>query len=122
MSSTVLTLTNTLANDPRTNLEVWLEEVETVDRSLCAQYDMSGNLILVASDIVWSQYPDNTTNMTDVINNGDPPNNRLTSRFAVLINHFFLDQPISGIRGANFSSCLLLFFLPWLYLWHLDSR
>ncbi len=71
-----LTLTHTLADNPRQQLEPWLEEVATLARGLCCQHDFSGALTIVATDIVWAQYPGNVTNMADVLANGDPPNIR----------------------------------------------
>jgi hypothetical protein len=74
--STTLTLTNTLADDARQQLEPWLEEADTLARSQCSEHDFSGALTLVATDPVWAQYPGNVTNMADVIANGDAPNIR----------------------------------------------
>ena len=74
--STTLTLTNTLADDARQQLEPWLEEAATLARSQCSEHDFSGALTLVATDPVWAQYPGNVTNMADVIANGDAPNIR----------------------------------------------
>ena len=74
--ATTLTLTHTLADDARQQLEPWLEEAAPLARSLCSEFDFSGALTLVATDTVWAQYPGNVTNMADVIANGDPPNIR----------------------------------------------
>jgi len=74
--ATTLTLTHTLADDARQQLEPWLEEAATLARSLCSEFDFSGALTLVATDTVWAQYPGNVLNMADVIANGDPPNIR----------------------------------------------
>ncbi len=71
--STTLTLTNTLTDDARQQLEPWLEETATLARSQCSEHDFSGALTLVATDPVWAQYPGNVTNMADVIANGDFP-------------------------------------------------
>ena len=62
MSSSTLTLTHSLAHDPRTTLEMWLEEAETVARNLCPQHDPTGALTLVATDVVWREMPGNITN------------------------------------------------------------
>ena len=67
-----LTLTHSLAHDSRTNLEMWLEEAETVSRNLCPQHDPTGALTLVATDQVWNEMPVNLTNPVDVLN-GQPP-------------------------------------------------
>ena len=70
--STTLTLTHSLAHDPRTTLEMWLEEAETVTRNLCPQHDPTGALTLVSTDQVWNEMPVNLTNPVDVLN-GQPP-------------------------------------------------
>ena len=67
-----LTLTHSLAHDSRTNLEMWLEEAETVSRNLCPQHDPTDGLTLVATDQVWNEMPVNLTNPVDVLN-GQPP-------------------------------------------------
>ena len=71
-----ITLTQSLADDPRNQLEKWLEDVEIHARNSCAQWDISGALTLVATDEVWAEYPGNVTNMADVLANGDPPDIR----------------------------------------------
>jgi hypothetical protein len=71
--STTLTLTHSLAHDPRTNLEMWLKEAEKFARNLCPQHDPTGALTLVATDLVfWHEMPVNVTNPADVLR-GDPP-------------------------------------------------
>jgi hypothetical protein len=73
--STTLTLTHSLAHDPRTNLEMWLEEAEKVARNLCPQHDPTGVLTLVATDLVWHEMPVNVVNPAGVLQ-GDPPQYR----------------------------------------------
>ncbi len=75
MSSSTLTLTHSLVNDPRTTLEMWLEEAETVARNLCPQHDPTGALTLVATDVVWREIPGNIANPAGVLQ-GDPPQYR----------------------------------------------
>jgi hypothetical protein len=61
MSATqTIHLTKSLANDPRAQLEPWLEEIETHARMICAQHDVTGALTLVASDAVWNCIPANS--------------------------------------------------------------
>ena len=62
-----LTLTHSLAHDSRTNLEMWLEEAETVSRNLCPQHDPTGALTLVATDQVWNDIPVNLANRAQVL-------------------------------------------------------
>jgi hypothetical protein len=75
-TTTTLTLTNTLADNARQQLEPWLKEAATLARSRCLEQNFSGVLMLVATDTdtVWAQYPGNVTNMADVIANVHPPN------------------------------------------------
>ena len=68
-----ITLTRTLADDPRNQLEFWLEEAATAARGMCSEHDFSGALTLAATDRVWAAYPGNVTNFVDVIANGDAP-------------------------------------------------
>ncbi len=64
--------TKTLANDPRAQLEPWLEEFETHARNLCAQHDATGALTLVASDDVSNSIPANQTTAVRIAA-GDAP-------------------------------------------------
>ena len=82
-----ITLTQSLADDPRNQLEKWLEDVEIHARNLCAQWDISGALTLVATDEVWAEYPGNVTNMADVLANGDPPDIRARPTWAAPAAH-----------------------------------
>ena len=74
--STTITLTHSLAIDPRTHFEDWLEDVETQARHLCPQHDITGALCLVATDRVWASLPDNTTNAAQVLAGTHPRNIR----------------------------------------------
>jgi hypothetical protein len=40
-----ITLTLSLSDDPRNQLEKWLEDVQIHARNLCAQWDISGALL-----------------------------------------------------------------------------
>ena len=82
-----ITLTQSLADDPRNQLEKWLEDVEIHARNLCAQWDISGALTLVATDEVWAEYPGNVNNLADVIANGDPPDIRVRPTWAAPAAH-----------------------------------
>ena len=82
-----ITLTQSLADDPRNQLEKWLEDVEIHARNLCAQWDISGALTLVATDEVWAEYPGNVTNLADVLANGDPPDIRARPTWAAPAAH-----------------------------------
>jgi hypothetical protein len=82
-----ITLTQSLADDPRNQLEKWLDDVEIHARNLCAQWDISGALTLVATDEVWAEYPGNVTNLADVIANVDPPDIRVRPTWAAPAAH-----------------------------------
>ena len=71
--TSTITLTHSLAIDPRKHFEDWLEDVETQARHQCPQHDITGALCLVATDHVWAQLPDNTTNATQVLAGTHPP-------------------------------------------------
>jgi hypothetical protein len=60
------TITKSLANDPRSELEPWLEEVEKQAKNLCPQHDITGALSLVVPDDVWNIVPGNITNQAQV--------------------------------------------------------
>jgi hypothetical protein len=71
--TSTITLTHSLAIDPRKHFEDWLEDVETQARHQCPQHDITGALCLVATDRVWAQPPDNTTNAAQVLAGTHPP-------------------------------------------------
>jgi len=48
-----------LAENPRRQLVDWYEDVQTQARSLCAPYELSGALSLVAVPSVWENFPGN---------------------------------------------------------------
>jgi hypothetical protein len=60
------TITKSLANDPRSELEPLLEEVEKQAKNLCPQHDITGALSLVVPNDVWNLVPGNITNQAQV--------------------------------------------------------
>ncbi len=60
--SAPVTLTHSLADDSRAQLEPWLEDVETQARNQYPQHDITGALSLVVPDKVWQLVPGNITN------------------------------------------------------------
>jgi hypothetical protein len=76
--SAPITLTHSLANDSRAQLESWLEDVETHARNQCPQHDITGALSLVVPDNVWQLVPGNITNLGRVAA-GSPPAYRTRS-------------------------------------------
>jgi hypothetical protein len=72
-NTSTITLTHSLATDPRTHFDDWLEDAETQARPQCPQHDATGALCLVATDRVWAQLPDNITNAAQVLAGTHPP-------------------------------------------------
>ncbi len=70
--ATPISLTKPLANDPRSELEPWLEAVEKQAKNLCPQHDITGALSLVVPDDVLKLVPGNITNLVRVAA-GSPP-------------------------------------------------
>ena len=68
----LITLTKSLADDPRSELEPRLEDIEKQARNLCPQHDITGALCLVVPDDVWNLVPGNITNPVRVAT-GSPP-------------------------------------------------
>jgi hypothetical protein len=68
-----VTLTKSLADDSRANLESWLEELETHAQNLCPNFsDVTEALTLVVPDLLWNQIPENLANPAGVAA-GKPP-------------------------------------------------
>jgi hypothetical protein len=61
-----ITITKSLANEPRSELEPWLEDVEKQAKNLCSQHDSTGTLSLVVPDHAWQLIPGNITNPAEV--------------------------------------------------------
>ncbi len=80
-----ITLTHSLATDPRTHFEDWLEDVETQARHQYSQHDITGALCL--TDYVWAQLPKNTTNATQVLAGTHPPAIRARSTWDMPAAH-----------------------------------
>ena len=73
IKTSTITITHSLAIDPRTHFEDWLEDVETQARHQCPQHDITGALCLVATDLVWAQLPENITNAAQVLAGSHAP-------------------------------------------------
>ena len=72
MSSATYNISPSLVDDPRHNLERWIENVETHARSMCAMHDVTGALTLVMTDAKWESIPVNLTNPIDVAAGRNP--------------------------------------------------
>jgi hypothetical protein len=55
ISTPALTMTTTLADDPRNKLSEWYLEIRIKARNLCSAHDAAGALSLVAQDVDWHQ-------------------------------------------------------------------
>jgi hypothetical protein len=62
-----------LAENACNTLSDWYNDVCSQARNLCAPYERTGALTLVATDTTWNAYPGHITNIADVQANGDPP-------------------------------------------------
>jgi hypothetical protein len=80
--SAPITLTHSLANDSRAQLEPWLEDVETQARNQCPKHDITGALCLVVPDKVWQLVPGNITVAT-----GSPPAYRARPTWDMPVQH-----------------------------------
>ena len=63
---TTLVLLFSLADNARTKLPDWYCGVCSQARNLCAQYELTGALTLVARDNTWNAYPGHLTNAAQV--------------------------------------------------------
>ena len=61
-----LVLLFSLADNARTKLPDWYGDVCSQARNLCAQYELTGALTLVARDNTWNAYPGHLTNAAQV--------------------------------------------------------
>jgi hypothetical protein len=86
MASTTHSITPSLVDDPRHNLEKWTESVETIARSMCAMHDVTGALTLVMSDVKWTSMPVNLTNPIHVAA-GQPAVYRNRPAYAMPADH-----------------------------------
>jgi hypothetical protein len=76
MSSANLTCVHlfSLAENARTTLPDWYNDICSQARDLCAQHEATGAaLTQVATDKTWNAYPGHITNLVAVLANGDAP-------------------------------------------------
>jgi hypothetical protein len=62
-----------LVDNPRTQIEEWFEDVSAKARGLCVQWDPTGAITLIASDVVWNAIPGNIANLAQVLAGTHPP-------------------------------------------------
>ncbi len=65
-----------LADSPRTQVVEWLDDLSAKARGLCAQWDPTGAITLIATDAVWNAIPDNIVNAVQVQAGTHPPQYR----------------------------------------------
>jgi hypothetical protein len=85
MSSSA-TITPSLVDNTRQNLEGWTESYETYARSMCAMHDVTGALTVVLPDPKWNLMPVNLTNPVDFAA-GQPPVYRQRPDYAAPAAH-----------------------------------
>jgi hypothetical protein len=56
-----LSLRFSLADNPRTQIHDWFEDLSAKARDLCSQWDSTGAITLIATDAVWRAIPGHTT-------------------------------------------------------------
>ena len=56
-----------LADSPRTQIVEWFDDLSAKARGLCAQWDRTGAITLIATDAVWNAIPGNITNAAQVL-------------------------------------------------------
>ena len=66
-TATTLVLLFSLADNARTKLPEWYGDVCSQARNLCAPYEPTGALTLVARDDTWNSYPGHLTNAAQVL-------------------------------------------------------
>ena len=87
-----------LVDNPRTQIEEWYEDLMAQARRLCIQWDITGAIILVASNAVWNAVPGNITNLAAVLGQGDAPQYRARPDFDPLVA---LDPAATAVDLAN---------------------
>jgi hypothetical protein len=59
----LVSLQVSLADNARTQIEEWFEDLQAKARGLCIQWDSTGAITLVARDRVWNAVTGNITNL-----------------------------------------------------------
>ena len=63
----LVSLQFSLADSPRTQIVEWFDDLSAKARGLCAQWDRTGAITLIATDAVWNAIPGNITNAAQVL-------------------------------------------------------
>ena len=70
-----------LVDSPRTQIVEWFEDLSAKARGLCAQWDPTGAITLIATDAVWNAIPGSITNAAQVLAGTHPPQYRAKPDF-----------------------------------------
>jgi hypothetical protein len=112
-----ITLSHSLATDPRTHLEAWLEDVETQARHQCPQHDITGALTLVVPDIVWNMVPCNIVAGTPptirACPTWDMPQQHSNTAGAAVVSIYRENLPRTGISEKRAVPSSLPFWTAW---------
>ena len=100
-----ITITKSLANELRSELEPWLEDVEKQAKNLCPQHDSTGALSLVVPDHAWQLIPGNITNLAQVTAGTPPPTYRV---LLIILIATFVHQLTQLVLGRTSINILLV--------------
>ena len=70
-----------LADNPRTQIVEWFNDLSAKARGLCAPWDPTGAITLIATDAVWNAIPGSITNAAQVLAGTHPPQYRARPDF-----------------------------------------
>jgi hypothetical protein len=96
-----------LVDHSRTQIEEWYEEVIAKARGLCIQWDLTGAITLIASDVVWNAVPGNITNLADVLTRAAAPQYRARPDFDPPVS---LDPAATAVELANWKLEMDMYF------------
>jgi hypothetical protein len=87
-----------LADSPRTQIVEWFDDLSAKARGLCAQWDPTGAITLIATDAVWNAIPGNLVNAAQVLAGTHPPQYRARPDFDPPVA---LDPAATPVELAN---------------------
>ncbi len=87
-----------LADSPRTQIVEWFDDLSAKARGLCAQWDPTGAITLIATDAVWNAIPGNIVNAAQVLAGTHPPQYRARPDFDPPVA---LDPAATPVELAN---------------------
>ena len=87
-----------LADNPRTQIVEWFDDLSAKARGLCAQWNPTGAITLIATDAVWNAIPGNLVNAAQVLAGTHPPQYRARPDFDPPVA---LDPAATPVELAN---------------------